>query len=65
VKLLGIIVLDFDVTDQLLIRLSAFFRYWRNWEHNGGEEEHVQVIGRKSGRKIKTCGWISLILVLD
>jgi hypothetical protein len=24
-----------DVTDQLLIRFSAFVRYWRkNWEHN-------------------------------
>jgi hypothetical protein len=25
----------FDVTDQLLIRFSAFVRYWRkNWEYN-------------------------------
>jgi hypothetical protein len=25
----------FDVTDQVLIRLSAFFRYWRKkWEYN-------------------------------
>jgi hypothetical protein len=31
-KLLGIINVGFDVADQLLIGLSAFFRYWRkNW----------------------------------
>jgi hypothetical protein len=31
-KLLGIISMDFDVTDQLLIRFPAFVRYWRrNW----------------------------------
>jgi hypothetical protein len=29
-KLLGIICVGFDVTDQLLIRFSAFVRYWRN-----------------------------------
>jgi hypothetical protein len=28
-KLLGIISVGFDVTDQLLTRLSAFVRYWR------------------------------------
>jgi hypothetical protein len=28
-KLLGIICVGFDVTDQLLIRFSAFVRYWR------------------------------------
>jgi hypothetical protein len=28
-KLLGIISVGFDVTDQLLIRFSAFIRYWR------------------------------------
>jgi hypothetical protein len=28
-KLLGIISVDFGVTDQLLIRFSAFVRYWR------------------------------------
>jgi hypothetical protein len=27
-KLLGIINVDFDVTDQLLIRFSAFLKYW-------------------------------------
>jgi hypothetical protein len=26
--------MDFDVTDQLLIRSSAFVRYWKNWEYN-------------------------------
>jgi hypothetical protein len=31
-KLLGIISIDFDVTDQLLIRFSAFLRYWRENE---------------------------------
>jgi hypothetical protein len=32
-KLLGIISVGFDVTDQLMIRLSAFVRYWRKkWE---------------------------------
>jgi hypothetical protein len=28
-KLLGIISVGFDVTDQLLIIFSAFVRYWR------------------------------------
>jgi hypothetical protein len=28
-KLLGIISVGFDVTDQLLIRFSALVRYWR------------------------------------
>jgi hypothetical protein len=28
-KLLGIVSVDFDVTDQLMIRISAFVRYWR------------------------------------
>jgi hypothetical protein len=27
-KLLGTISMDFDVTDQLLIRFSAFIRFW-------------------------------------
>jgi hypothetical protein len=34
-KLLGIISLGFDVTGQLLIRVSAFVIYWRKkWEYN-------------------------------
>jgi hypothetical protein len=34
-KLLGIISVGFDVTDQLMIRFSAFVRYWRKkWEYN-------------------------------
>jgi hypothetical protein len=28
--LLGIVIVGLDVTDQLLIRFSAFGRYWRN-----------------------------------
>jgi hypothetical protein len=33
--LLGIIIVGFDITDQLLIRLSAFIRYWKKkWEYN-------------------------------
>jgi hypothetical protein len=33
-KLLGIISVGFDVIDQLLIRFSAFVRYWRKkWEY--------------------------------
>jgi hypothetical protein len=28
-KLLGIIVVGFNITDQLLIRFSSFVRYWR------------------------------------
>jgi hypothetical protein len=28
-KLFGIISVGFDVTDQLLIRIFAFIRYWR------------------------------------
>jgi hypothetical protein len=31
-KLLGIISVGFDITDQLQIRFSAFVRYWsKNW----------------------------------
>jgi hypothetical protein len=34
-KLLGNISVGFDITDQLLIRFSAFLRYWRKkWEYN-------------------------------
>jgi hypothetical protein len=34
-KLLGTISVDFDETDQLLIRPSAFARHWRKkWEYN-------------------------------
>jgi hypothetical protein len=34
-KLFGIISVGFDVTDQLLIKFSAFVRYWRKkWEYN-------------------------------
>jgi hypothetical protein len=34
-KLLGTISVDFNITDQLLIRFSAFVRYWKkNWEYN-------------------------------
>jgi hypothetical protein len=32
---LGTISVDFDITDQLLIRFSAFVRYWKKkWEYN-------------------------------
>jgi hypothetical protein len=34
-KLLEIISVGFDITDQLLIRFSAFIRYWREkWEYS-------------------------------
>jgi hypothetical protein len=33
-KLLGTISVDFDVTGQLLIRFSAFNRYWEKVEYN-------------------------------
>jgi hypothetical protein len=33
-KLLGIISVGFDVTDQLLIRFSASVRYWKRLEYN-------------------------------
>jgi hypothetical protein len=34
-KLLGIISVGFDIPYQLLIRFSAFVRYWRKkWEYN-------------------------------
>jgi hypothetical protein len=33
-KLLGITSVGFDVTDKLLIRFSAFVRYWRKMEFN-------------------------------
>jgi hypothetical protein len=45
-RLLGIISLGFDVTDQLLIRFSAFVRYWRKkWEYN--ETVHLLFIDFK------------------
>jgi hypothetical protein len=34
--LLGIINVGFDVTDQLLIRFSAFVRYWRKKDRAKG-----------------------------
>jgi len=34
-KLVGIISVDFNITDQLLIKYSVFVRYWRKkWEYN-------------------------------
>jgi hypothetical protein len=33
-KLLGTINVDFNVTDQLHIRDSAFVKYWKKWEYN-------------------------------
>jgi hypothetical protein len=34
-KLQGIITVDINITNQLLMRLSAFVRYWRKkWEYN-------------------------------
>jgi hypothetical protein len=45
-KLLGIISVGFDVTDQLPIRFFAFVRYWRKkWEYN--EIVHQQFIDFK------------------
>jgi hypothetical protein len=26
--------LDFDITHQLMLRFSAFVRYWKKWEYN-------------------------------
>jgi hypothetical protein len=31
-KLLGIISVGLDTTDQLLLRLSAFVSYWKKWD---------------------------------
>jgi hypothetical protein len=34
-EIIGIISVGFNITDQLLIRLSAFVRYWRQkWGYN-------------------------------
>jgi hypothetical protein len=34
-KLMGIISVGFDITDELLMRYSAFARYWRKkWEYS-------------------------------
>jgi hypothetical protein len=33
-KLLGITSVSFNITDHLLIRFSAFVRYWKKLEHN-------------------------------
>jgi len=39
-KLLGIISVDFDVIDRLMIRYSAFVRYCkRNWRYHGTEHK--------------------------
>jgi hypothetical protein len=34
-KVLGITIVDFDLLDHLLIRYSAFIRYWKKREYNG------------------------------
>jgi hypothetical protein len=35
IKLIGIISVGFDITDQVMIRFSTFIRYWRKkWESN-------------------------------
>jgi hypothetical protein len=45
-KLLGIISVAFDITDQLLISSFALVRYWRRkWKHN--ETEHQLFIDFK------------------
>jgi hypothetical protein len=33
-KLLGIISVSFDVTDQQMIRFFAYVRYWRKWKYD-------------------------------
>jgi len=33
-KLLGIIIVDFDTTGQLLITYFAFVKYLKKWEYN-------------------------------
>jgi hypothetical protein len=45
-KLLGTISVDFDLTDELLIRFFAFVRYWKKkWEYS--ETVHQLFIGFK------------------
>jgi hypothetical protein len=50
-KLLGIISVGFDITDQLLIRFSAFIRYWRKMgahlnNKNKNKNKAITVAGR-------------------
>jgi hypothetical protein len=49
-KLLGMISVGFDITDQLVIRFSAFIKYWRKkWEYN--ETVHQLFIDYDSVRR--------------
>jgi hypothetical protein len=45
-KLLGIISVGFDVRDQLLVRLSAFVRYWREKMGVQNETDSTSAIHR-------------------
>jgi hypothetical protein len=54
-RLLGIISVSFDVTDQLLIRSSAFVKYWRR---NGIVLYNIPIefgVPMKLVRLIKIC----------
>jgi hypothetical protein len=51
-KLLGIIRVGFNITDQLLIRFSASVRFWR--KEIGSETVHQLFIGRMD---LGEVGW--------
>jgi hypothetical protein len=51
-KLLGIISVGFEVTDQLLIRFSAFIRYWKKEKkYEYSERVHQLFIDIKKAQK--------------
>jgi hypothetical protein len=49
-KLLGIIIVGFDVTDQLLIRFSSFMGYWRK---NGSTMRHRLIDFKKAYNSVR------------
>jgi hypothetical protein len=61
-KILGIISVDFNVTDQLLIKYFAFVRYWRKNKSTMGE--YISYLSFHAGLCQKYyCTIISLDLV--
>jgi hypothetical protein len=50
-KFLGIISVDFNIVDQLLIRYSAFVRYWRKMQ--------AQWVRTSIIHRFRKCLWLS------
>jgi len=63
-KLLGIISVDFNVTDQMLITYSAFVRYWtKKREYNGAVHQLFADFNKAYQSGEKYCTIFSLNLV--